>query len=146
MLKQAMFAGLVTLSSHVLAQQATAMTATDLYGQYKRDPLAADAKYEGHRVTVSGRVIKTDFVDVGVGHIRMILLAGDQSNSTTESVAACFTESCSSFKRPTVGDDAFKSMKVGTNVSFNCNVEPIALAGTRKNGPVMLQLSKCALP
>lgn len=132
--------------STALAQPVNVIKAADLYAEYISNPLVADAKYEGHRVIISGTVINTNFLDEGVAHLRSINLAGDSSNKTTESVQVCFTESCSSVRRPTISDKAFKKIKEGDFISAICNVEPVFFSGTNKSGLVIVMFSKCELP
>lgn len=121
-----------------------AISTTGLYAEYRADPGAADAKYGGHRTTVSAKIVKTDFADAGVGHVRMMLAVGGGVD-TTDAIVLCFTESCASMKRPTVPDDQFKKVKVGDVVVATCTPEPVMSARPQDSRP-MVNLSKCSMP
>lgn len=122
-----------------------AISTTDLYAEYQANPLAADKKYTGHSIEVTGRVVKTEFFsDGGIGNIRMMLADGGGSG-TTDAIVLCFTESCASMKRPTVPDDQFKKVKVGDVVVATCTPEPVMSARPQDSRP-MVNLSKCSMP
>ena len=112
--------------------------ATDLQDEYRANPLAADAKYEGHSVVVSGVVASSGANDSGLGHMRVIMLSG------ATSVILCFTESCSIVRRPTVSDAAFNGIQKGATLVARCNVEPVQYDSSH---PDMfgISLSRCAL-
>ena len=136
----------VTLvSMQVFAQTNVVINARDLYAEYLPNPLTADAKYEGRTLIITGNVIKSDFVDIGVGHIRSVLLAGDKSSQTTTSIAVCFTESCSSFRRPTIDDETFKAIRIGSVITAICIAQPVKFDSSRVGKMVDIALSKCML-
>lgn len=116
-----------------------------LYAEYAADPLAADAKYAGRRVNVTGSVIAANFADAGIGHIRMVSADGGGSG-TIDAVLLCFTESCENMRRPTVTDDQFKTVKVGSLVSATCTAEPAKLDRPSSPNLVGVSLSKCTMP
>ena len=133
------------LSMQVFAQTNVVINAHDLYAEYLPKPFTADAKYEGRTLTITGNVIKSDFVDIGVGHIRSVLLAGDKSSRTTTSIVVCFTESCSSFRRPTIDDETFKAIRIGSVITAICTVQPVKFDSSRIGKMVDIALSKCML-
>lgn len=123
----------------------TEVSTASIYGEYFSDPSAANVKYEGRRIKLTGSVIAAHFNDGGVGHLRMVLANGGGSG-TTDSVVLCFTESCDSARYPTVTDEQFKALKVGGFVRATCIAEPAKVLRAEDPKLVSVNLSKCSMP
>lgn len=126
------------------AQEGHRVSTNELYAAYRADPEAADAKYGGHRISVSAKIVKTDFVDAGVGHLRTMWAVGGGAG-TTDDVALCFTESCSIARTPTVPDDVFRGVKVGDSISATCTLEPSRKDRRPSQRYVDVRLSSCSM-
>jgi tRNA_anti-like len=143
-MKRIIFLAFFVFSSAALAQSQSVIQSTDIYAEFTTNPQAANAQYVGQRVNIIGAVVSPIMnIDSGAGHIRTIYLAGDQSKSLAQSVMVCFTESCSSTRFPTIPDEAFKKIKVGSFVSVTCTVESPSLNSNLYHPAALL--SNCAL-
>lgn len=70
-----------------IESEATAITAEELYGDYQNDETAADTKYKGNMIEVSGRVAVIGDI---FGALRVLLSTGGMFQ--TMSVQCIFTE------------------------------------------------------
>lgn len=120
-----------------------AINSVRLHREYLSEFAETQQRLLGRPLLVSGKVIKVDKVDLGLGHARMALLEGGPKG-TVDSVMTCFNDSCSDFRRTYVSDEQFEGVRVGARIVVQCVPQP-AQAFATDTPMVDVTLSQCTL-